>query len=116
MRSFGGTSSTYCVCTIDSTSVNSRSCSYVAPESVPLLATVPPSDSVNTTSNEPITNAFFMNISSCAAISAPLAEPLFWILGLALEADLEIQARSLERAGVSHRADPLSLLHVVALA
>ena len=49
---------------MDSTSVKSLSCSYVALPSVPLLATDPPIDSVSTTSSEPITNAFFMGSPS----------------------------------------------------
>src|SRR5205814_10254131 len=114
MSSLGGTSSTYWFCTIDRTSVNSRSCSYVAPLSVPLLATDPPSDRVSTTSNEPITHAFFMESPTSRISSAPLAEPLFGVLRLALVPHLEVQARPLERAGLPHCPNPLSLLHVVA--
>src|SRR5581483_3717387 len=73
-------------------------------------------DSVNTTSSEPITNAFFMKSPRVPESSAPLAEPLFGVLRLALEPHLEIQARPLEGAGVPHCADPLSLLHVVTFA
>src|SRR5690242_14813220 len=115
MRSLGGTSSTYWFCTIDRTSVNSRSCSYVAPESVPLLATEPPSVRVSTTSREPITNAFFMESPRSRTLSAPLSEPLFGVLRLTLVPHLEIEARPLERAGVPHCPYALSLLHVVAL-
>ena len=79
MRSFGATSSTYWFCTIESTSVNSLSCSYVALPSVPLLATEPPSDSVSTTRSEPITKAFFMD-SPCPHRLAALPEPLFRVL------------------------------------
>src|SRR5262244_3634447 len=115
MRSLGGTSSTYWFCTIDRTSVNSRSCSYVAPESVPLLATEPPSVRVSTTSREPITNAFFMESPRSRTLSAPLSEPLFGVLRLALVSHLEIEARPLQGAGVPHCPYALSLLHVVAL-
>src|SRR6267142_1871869 len=115
MSSLGGTSSTYWFCTIDRTSVNSRSCSYVAPLSVPLLATEPPSERVSTTSKEPITNAFFMESPRSRVASAPLSEPLFGVLRLALMPHLEIEARSLERACVPHCPDALSLLHVVPL-
>src|SRR5262245_55966386 len=114
MRSLGGTSSTYWFCTIDRTSVNNRSCSYVAPESVPLLATEPPSDRVSTTSREPITNAFFMESPRSRTLSAPLSEPLFGVLRPALVPDLEIEARPLQRARIPHCSDALSLLHVVA--
>src|SRR3989441_9657899 len=114
MSSLGGTSSTYWFCTIDSTSVKSRSCSYVAPLSVPLLATEPPSERVSTTSKEPITNAFFMESPRSRVASAPLSEPLFRVLRLALVTHLEIEARPLQRARVPHCPDALSLLHVVA--
>src|SRR5439155_731944 len=114
MSSLGGTSSTYWFCTIDRTSVNSRSCSYVAPLSVPLLATEPPSERVSTTSKEPITNAFFMESPRSRVASAPLSEPLFRVLWLALVTHLEIEARPLQRARVPHCPDALSLLHVVA--
>src|SRR5918996_934280 len=110
MSSLGGTSSTYWFCTIDNTSVNSLSCSYVAPLSEDLLATEPPSDSVSTMSSEPITNAFFMESPSTS-----LPEPLGGVQRLALESHLEVEARPRQGAGVSHRADPLSLPHVVAL-
>src|SRR5215470_238396 len=113
MRSLGGTSSTYWFCTIDSTSVNSRSCSYVAALSVTLLAADPPSESVNTTSNAPVTNAFFME-SPWLPLSAPCAEPLLGILGLALEAHLEVEARPFQRARVPDRSNFLTLAHVVA--
>src|SRR2546421_9572012 len=115
MSSLGGTSSTYWFCTIDRTSVNSRSCSYVAPLSVPLLATEPPSDRVSTTSKEPITNAFFMESPRSRIASAPLPEPLFGVLRLALVTHLEIEARPLQRARVPHCPDALSLPHVVAV-
>src|SRR3989442_2734850 len=115
MSSLGGTSSTYWFCTIDSTSVNSRSCSYVALLSVPLLATEPPSERVSTTSKEPITNAFFMESPGSRVASAPLSEPLFGVLRLALVAHLEIEARPLQRARIPHCPDALSLLHLVAL-
>src|SRR5262245_29511209 len=95
---------------MDSTSVNRRSCSYVAPLSVLLLATVPPSDNVSTTSSDPITNAFLMESPSTS-----LAEPLGGIERPALVTHFEIQARTIERTGVPHRPDPLSLAHVVAL-
>src|SRR5919108_3500353 len=114
MRSLGATSSTYWFCTIDRTSVNSRSCSYVAPVSVPLLATEPPSDRVSTTSREPITNAFFMESPRSRIASAPLSEPLFGVLRPPLVPHLEIEARPLERARVPHCPDALPLLHVVA--
>src|SRR2546427_1492017 len=114
MSSLGGTSSTYWFCTIDSTSVKSRSCSYVAPLSVPLLATEPPSERVSTTSKEPITNAFFMESPRSRVASAPLSEPLFRVLRLALVTHLEIEARPLQRARVPHCPAALSLLHVVA--
>src|SRR5438445_427114 len=114
MSSLGGTSSTYWFCTIDSTSVKSRSCSYVAPLSVPLLATEPPSERVSTTSKEPITNAFCMESPRSRVASAPLSEPLFRVLRLALVTHLEIEARPLQRARVPHCPDALSLLHVVA--
>src|SRR5215470_13287777 len=113
MRTLGGTSSTYWFCTIDRTSVKSRSCSYVAPESVPLLATEPPSERVSTTSREPITNAFFMESPRSRTLSAPLSEPLFGVLRLALVSHLEIEARPLQRARIPHCPDALSLLHVV---
>src|SRR5919108_2659090 len=114
MRSLGGTSSTYWFCTIDSTSVNNRSCSYVAALSVTLLAADPPSESVSTTSNAPVTNAFFME-SPWPPLSAPLPEPLLGILRPALEAHLEVEARPLQRARVPDRSDPLALAHLVAL-
>src|SRR5437899_5235172 len=114
MSSLGGTSSTSCFWTVDSTSVTSRSCSYVAPWSVPLLATEPPSDRVSTTSKEPITNAFFMESPRSRIASAPLPEPLFGVLRLALVTHLEIEARPLQRARVPHCPDALSLPHVVA--
>src|SRR2546425_172570 len=91
MSSLGGTSSTYWFCTIDSTSVKSRSCSYVAPLSVPLLATEPPSERVSTTSKEPITNAFFMESPRSRVASAPLSEPLFRVLRLALVTHLSAE-------------------------
>jgi len=47
-----------------STSVNSRSCSYVALWSALLLATDPPSDRVSTTRSVLITKAFFMDVLS----------------------------------------------------
>ena len=56
----------------------------------------PPIDNVSTSRSEPITNAFFMESPRSPESSAPLAEPLFGVLRLALEADLEIEARSLE--------------------
>src|SRR5207237_246734 len=74
----------------------------------------PPSDSVSTTSNAPVTNAFFME-SPWPPLSAPLAEPLLGILGLALEAHLEVEARPFQRARVPDRSNPLALPHVVAL-
>src|SRR6267143_657634 len=114
MSSLGGTSSTYWFFTIDSTSVKSRSCSYVAPLYVPLLATEPPSERVSTTSKEPITNTFFMESPRSRIASAPLSEPLFGVLRLALVPHLEIEARPLERARVPHCPDALSLPHVVA--
>src|SRR6266571_2248917 len=98
---------------MDSTSVNSRSCSYVAPVSVDLLETVPPSESVSTTSKALMTNAFFME--SPESPSASLPEPLLRILWLALVAHLEVEARPLERTRVPDRADSLCLPHVVAL-
>src|SRR5438094_10072260 len=114
MSSLGGTSSTYWFCTIDRTSVQSRSCSYVAPLSVPLLGTEPPSERVSTTSKEPITNAFFMESPRSRVASAPLSEPLFRVLRLALVTHLEIEARPLQRARVPHCPDALSLIHAVA--
>src|SRR5918996_4554558 len=110
MSSLGGTSSTYWFCTIDNTSVNSLSCSYVAPLSEDLLATEPPSESVRTASSEPITNAFFMESPSTS-----LPEPVGGVHGLALEPHLEVETRPCQRAGVTHRPDPLPLPHVVAL-
>src|SRR5690349_6715059 len=47
-------------------------------------------------------------------LSAPCAEPLLGILGLALEAHLEVEARSLERPRVPDRSNLLALAHVVA--
>src|SRR5256885_6653646 len=114
MSSLGGTPSTYWFCTIDSTSVNSRSCSYVAPLSVPWLATEPPSERVSATSKEAITNAFFMESPRSRIASAPLSEPLFGVLRLALVTHLEIEARPFQRARVPHCPDALSLPHVVA--
>src|SRR5260370_11864338 len=114
MSSLGGTSSTYWFCTIDSASVNSRSCSYVTPLPVPVLATEPTSVRVSTTSKEPITNAFFMESPRSRIASAPLSEPLFGVLRLALVTPLEIEARPLQRARVPHCPDALSLPHVVA--
>src|SRR3989442_3155673 len=112
MRSLGATSSTYWFWTMERTSVNSRSCSYVAPLSVLLLATVPPKDSVSTTRSELMTNAFFMKPP---LTSASLPQPVGRILGLALEAHLEVQARARERAGIPDGADVLCLPHVVTL-
>src|SRR5215510_1493841 len=115
MRSFGGTSSTYWFCTMLSTSVNSLSCSYVALWSALLLATDPPSDRVSTTRSVLITKAFFMDVLSSPLGLATLAEPLFWILRLALVTHLEVEPRPGERSRIAHRADPLSLPHVLAL-
>src|SRR5215470_5656671 len=114
MRSFGGTSSTYWFCTMLSTSVNSRSCSYVALWSALLLATDPPSDRVSTTRSVLITKAFFMDVLSYRRKLATLAEPLFGILRLALIAHLEIEPWPGERPRIAHRPDPLSLTHVLA--
>src|SRR2546428_2034744 len=114
MSSLGGTSSTYWFCTIDGTWVKRLCCSFVAPLSVPVLATEPPSERVSTTSKEPITNAFFMESPRSRVASAPLSEPLFRVLRLALVTHLEIEARPLQRARVPHCPDALSLLHVVA--
>src|SRR5439155_6626422 len=82
--------------------------------SVTLLAGDPPSERCNTTSNAPFTNAFFME-APWPPLSAPLPEPLLGILGLALEAYLEIEARPFQRARVPDRSDPLALAHLVAL-
>src|SRR5207245_11005386 len=95
-------------------SVKSRSCPDVAPLSGPLLATEPPSERVSTTSKEPITNAFFMESPRSRVASAPLSEPLFRVLRLALVTHLEIEARPLQRARGPHCPDALSLLPVVA--
>src|SRR5206468_2526511 len=47
-------------------------------------------------------------------LSAPLAEPLLGILGLALEAHLEIEARPFQRARVPDRSNSLPLADIVA--
>src|SRR5438552_17700502 len=93
------------------TSVNSLSCSYVAAVSVPLLATVPPIDRVITSNSAPTTTAFFIEpvLLTCRPCSAPVSEPLLWVLRLALVPDLEVQARPRQRAGVPHRPDPRPL-------
>src|SRR5205085_12144133 len=100
---------------VGSASVNSRSCSCVAPLSVPLLATEPPSERVSTTSKEPITNAFFMESPRSRIASAPLSEPLFGVLRLALVTHLEIEARPFQRARVPHCSEAVSVPHVVAV-
>src|SRR5262245_34817638 len=56
---FGGTSSTYWLWMIESTSVKGRRFSYVAAESLLLLATPPPSDSVSRSRSAEIVTTFF---------------------------------------------------------
>src|SRR5207245_6683512 len=115
MRSLGGTSSTYWFCTMERTSVKSFSCSYVALLSALLLATDPPSDSVSTTRSELITNAFFMDaLSSHLDWTSHPGGATVGVLGPALVAHLEVEAGAGERSRITHRADPLSLTHVVA--
>src|SRR5262245_46385496 len=95
---------------MERTSVKRRNCSNVELLSVPCLATLPPSDSVRTRSSEPITNAFFIDVSS-----APLAQPLLRILGPAPIAYLEIEPGARRRAGISDRPDALPLANRVPL-
>src|SRR5438552_18879963 len=114
MRSFDWVSSTYWFWTIDRTSVNNRSCSYVAPVSVPLLATVPPIESVRTSNREPMSNAFFIVWISPPRLAA-MPEPLLRVLRLTLVSYLEVQTGPDQRSAVPHARDPLPVPDVVAL-
>src|SRR5262245_41214937 len=134
MISFGGTSSTYWLWMIESTSVKSRRFSYVAAESLLLLATPPPSDSESKSRSAEIVTTFFTcriepmgnpppRVVSLAPTfgrraghhSSAWPQPLRWILRLARVPHLEVEARTLKRARVPHGADHLSLLHLVTL-
>src|SRR2546430_13763579 len=97
------------------TSVNSLSCSYVAAVSVPLLATVPPIDRVITSNSAPTTTAFFIEpvLLTCRPRSAPVSEPLLWVLRLALVPDPEVHPRPRPRGAGPPRPHPLSPPHLV---
>src|ERR1044072_7022450 len=111
MRSLGGTSSTYWLWTIESTSVKSSRVLEVAAVSLPLLATPPPSDRVRMSRSEEIRTTFFMcRMGRIVYASVELSfwtQPLGRVLGLALVPHLEVEARPLQRAGVSDGADDL---------
>src|ERR1043166_1329129 len=119
--SFGGTSSTYWLWMIDSTSVNRRRFSYVAPASLDLLATAPPSDSVNTSSSTEISTPFFicpirlMSPSPSTICLAARPQPLRRIHRLAPLPHLEVEPGASEGPRIAHRAQHLPLLDVLAL-
>src|SRR5258705_2845552 len=74
-----------------------------------LLATVPPSERVSTTSSELITNAFFMRFLRLASLPQPLGR----VLRLALIANFEIETRSRQGARVAHGPNTVALAHFV---